>query len=336
MAEFRQNFITKEWVIVAEERAQRPADFPEQQAPKPAVPAFREDCPFCAGHEDMTPGPVHVIEASGSWRVRVVPNKFAPLDPGDPGSRRMHGPFLAAGGHGIAEVVIETPHHDRGPDAQPVDGVRDMLRAYRARHLYLAAVPSVNLVTIFRNCGPAAGTSLEHPHSQIIATPIVPPHVREPWRHALFHYDTNGRCAYCEMIEGELSERVRIVRETEHFVALCPFASRSPYETRIFPKRHHAAFSWINDREMDDLAGLLKDTLRRIRRRLSAPDYNYFIRSAASGDEDVRFLHWYLAITPRVTTAAGFEIGSGIYINVTSPERAAEHLRQVEFTREER
>jgi UDPglucose--hexose-1-phosphate uridylyltransferase len=329
MPEFRQNFVTKEWVIVAPERGKRPDQMRRDDRTRPALPDYREDCPFCPGHEDRTPEPTYVWEAGGHWQVRVVPNKFAALAATHSPHREAVGPFLRAGGYGLAEVVIESPHHDRSLETLAADEVEAVLRAFRSRHLAIAALPRINLVSIFRNYGALAGTSLEHPHSQIIATPIVPPHVRDPWRHAQLHFDTFGRCAYCEMIEGEAVQQVRMLQETDHFVAFEPFAAKTPFETRIYPKRHHASFSWINDREIRDLAPLLRATLLRLRRGLGAPDYNFIIRSAGSGDEDVKHLHWYLVIIPRITNPAGFEIGSGIYINVVAPETAAEFLRGV-------
>jgi UDPglucose--hexose-1-phosphate uridylyltransferase len=330
MPEFRQNFVTKEWVIIASERAKRPDQMSTGLEPRPQPPAFREDCPFCPGHEDRTPPPVMVSEQGGQWAVRVVPNKFAALRSDERPCREQNGPFLRAGGFGIAEVVIESPHHDVTLETLPLGRVELVLRAFRSRHLAIASDPRINLVSIFRNYGPLAGTSLEHPHSQIIATPIVPPHVRDPWRHAQLHFDTTGRCAYCEMVEGELAARVRVLVETPHFVSFVPYAAKTPFETRIYPKRHHASFSWASDAEVADLAKVLRDTLQRMRLGLRNPDYNFIIRSAGSGDEDVRHLHWYLVIIPKITTPAGFEIGSGIYINTVAPEGAAEYLRGVQ------
>ncbi len=329
MSEFRQNFVTKEWVIIAPERAQRPDQLSTGRHPRPEPPAFREDCPFCPGHEDQTPSPVLVLDQGGHWAVRVVPNRYAALRSEEQPRREQDGPFLRAGGFGIAEVVIESPHHDATLETLPLDRVELVLRAYRSRHLSIASDPRINLVSIFRNYGPEAGTSLEHPHSQIIATPIVPPHVRDPWRHAQLHFDTTGRCAYCDMVEGELAQQSRVIRETPHFVSFVPYAAKTPFETRIYPKRHHASYSWASDAEVADLARILRATLLQLRQGLQNPDYNFIIRSAGSGDEDVRHLHWYFVIIPKITTLAGFEIGSGIFINTVPPESAAEFLRGV-------
>jgi UDPglucose--hexose-1-phosphate uridylyltransferase len=330
MPEFRQNFVTKEWVIIASERAKRPDQMSAGRQPRPRPPAFREDCPFCPGHEAQTPEAVLVSDQGGHWAVRVVPNKFAALQPDAQPTREEDGPFLRAGGFGIAEVVIESPHHDRSLEMMPVDRVELVLRAFRSRHLAIASDPRISLVSIFRNYGPLAGTSLEHPHSQIIATPIVPPHVRDPWRHAQLHFDTRGRCGYCEMVEAELGARTRVILETSHFVSFAPYAAKTPFETRIYPKRHLASLSRASDAEIADLADVLRSTLQRLRMGLQGPDYNFVIRSAASGEEDARHLHWYIVIIPKITTPAGFEIGSGIYINTVPPESAAEFLRAVE------
>ena len=330
MSEFRQNFVTKEWVVVAHERAQRPDQMRAKLPARTPPPSFREDCPFCPGHEAQTPPETYKVEEGGQWRIRVVPNKFAALQSDRSTHRECVGPFLQADGFGVAEVVIESPRHDETLEGMPVEDVERVLRAFRARYLAIASDPRINLVTIFRNYGPLAGTSLEHPHSQIIATPIVPPHVRDPWRHAQLYYDTFGGCAYCEMMRGELDQKERIIEESEHFVLFCPYASHTPFETRIYPKRHQACFSWTHEREIEDLAYVLKGALLRQRRCLNAPDYNFIIRSAGSGDEGVRYLHWYVVIIPKVTTPAGFEIGSGIYINVVPPESAAQSLRQAE------
>lgn len=331
MPEFRQNFVTKEWVIIAPERAKRPDQLRSAEDERPPAPSYREDCPFCPGHEDQTPPSAYTIEGDNSWKIRVVPNKFAALRPDQGTARECVGPFLVAGGFGMAEVVIETPRHDASIEALPAQEVEEVLRAFRSRYLALAADPRINLVTIFRNFGPLAGTSLEHPHSQIIATPIVPPHVRDPWRQAQAHFDAFGVCGYCEMLKGEADQKDRVVLETEHFLAFVPWAGKTPFETRIYPKRHYASFSWISDREIGDLAYVLKETLLRLRVALHRPDYNFVIRSGSSGDESARHLHWYMVIIPKVTTPAGFEIGSGIYINVTPPEMAAGCLREVDL-----
>ncbi len=330
MPEFRQNRATKEWVVLAPERGQRPSDYAERRPERRRLPDYVADCPFCLGNEKHTEAPLLVIEKDARWQVRVVPNKYAPLQPDLATTRTRVGSFLAAKGFGIAEVVVEHPRHNVSPALMAVDEVADVLRACRRRQVAMSGNEKINLVTIFRNYGARAGTSLEHPHSQIIATPIVPPHVRYPMEQAVMHYDKYGSCVHCDMVAEEVKQEERILHESGNFVAFCPFASRSPFEIRVYPTRHQASFVLLDEEEaIVELAELLQNVLARLHRGLGDPDYNYIIRSSPVGDEDTRHLHWYMVIVPKMTIPAGFEIGSGIYINTVAPEDAAAFLRQV-------
>jgi UDPglucose--hexose-1-phosphate uridylyltransferase len=329
MPEFRQNVLNHEWVIIATERAKRPEDFVRREGEKPPLPEHSSTCPFCRGNEGQTPEPVHVVERDGRWQVRVVPNKFAALQPGVPFHTDQDGPFLKAGGYGIAEVIIESPLHNQTLATLDDGAVVDVVTAYKERYLAAARADRISLITLFRNHGARAGTSLEHPHSQMIATPIIPPHVRNPIEQAERHYDSFGRCIYCDMLAEEMRRKVRIVVETEFFLAYTPYASRTPFEVRITPKEHAASFGDIAGRALGDLAGLLKDILSRIHRGLANPDYNFIIRSASVGNENAKYVHWYMVIIPKLTLPAGFEIGTGIYINVSNPEQCAEFLRSL-------
>ena len=192
----------------------------------------------------------------------------------------------------------------------------------------ISKITDINLITIFRNHGSKAGTSLVHPHSQIIATPIVPPHVRYPLEQAVLYFDNFGRCVYCDMIEEERKQKERLIIDTDNFLAFCPYAARTPFETRIYPKRHMTVFSHITDGEIEELAWVLRNVLLKLHICLDNPDYNYVIRSAPVGEDNARYLHWYMVIIPKITTRAGFEIGSGIYINSVPPEDSARYLRE--------
>ncbi len=328
MPEFRQNQATKEWVILAPERGKRPHDIAKDQVKREALPTSRPDCPFCVGNEDRTTGAVYTFPETGPWKVRVVPNKFAALQPELATTRTKVGSFLAAKGFGIAEVVIEHPRHDATIATMELDEVAAVLRAYRQRHLEISKNDKINLISIFRNHGARAGTSLEHPHSQIIATPIVPPHVRYPIEQAAAHYDEDGTCVYCDILVEEIRQGERVILESDNFVAFCPFAARSPFETRIYPKRHAASYVSLDDEELVELAWVLREVLGKLYHGLSNPDYNYIIRSSPIGDEDTRHLHWYIVIIPKISIPAGFEIGSGIYINTLAPEDAARFLKE--------
>lgn len=329
MPEFRQNQATKEWVILAPERGKRPQDYAEESDERKPLPRYSKNCPFCVGNEDQTEEPVCVRPARGNWQVRVVPNKYAALKPDLATTRTNVGSFLAAKGFGIAEVVIEHPRHDTTLALMEIKEVANVLRAYRDRHTTIRENRKINLVTIFRNHGEGAGTSLAHPHSQIIATPIVPPHVRYPLEQAVLYYDERGSCVYCDMVNEEIRQQERIITDSDNFVAFCPFAARSPFECRIYPKRHMAGYMSIDDDEIEELAWILRDVLSRLYHGLNNPDYNYVLRSAPIGDEDTRHLHWYLVIIPKISIPAGFEIGSGIYINTVAPEESAGLLRKV-------
>jgi UDPglucose--hexose-1-phosphate uridylyltransferase len=329
MSEFRQNRATKEWVIIAPERGKRPSDLAKDVVERDPLPSFSENCPFCPGHEEQTPQAVFQITDAGKWKVRVVPNRFAALSPNKPATRNFVGHFLSAEGFGIAEVIIESPLHNLTIATMSADEVADILRAYRERQREVSKNENINLVTIFRNHGLRAGTSLEHPHSQLIATPIVPPHVRYPLEQAVLHYDKYGTCVYCDNFKEELKQKKRIIIDSPRFVAFSPFAANSPFETRIYPKQHEASFLLISDDDIAELAAVLHEILLRMYVLLGNPDYNYVIRSSPIGDEDSRYLHWYIIIIPKISTPAGFEIGSGIYINTVAPEESAKHLREV-------
>lgn len=333
MPEYRQNMATKEWVILAPERSGRPEEFIQSAVRDSQVATRRPDCPFCPGNENQTEASTFVDPSSGDWDVRVVPNKFAALRQDLSPLRSEVGAFLSAQGFGIAEVVIEHPQHSQTIATMALSEVRTVLKAYRNRQTVMSQDPRINLVTIFRNHGTKAGTSLEHPHSQIIATPIVPPHVRYPMEQAVMHYDQHGTCVYCEMVAEEIRQKERVIWETDRFVAFCPFAAKSPYECRIYPKSHLPSFILNSDEDLTELAEILRDVLAKLYYGLGNPDYNYVIRSAPVGDHDTRHLHWYMVIVPRISTAAGFEIGSGIYINTVSPEESARFLREVKVAK---
>ena len=330
MPEFRQNMATGEWVIIATERTKRPDQFVDNRPKRGPLPEFFADCPFCPGNESKTPPPSLVIGKGNRWDVRVVPNKFAALQPDLVIERERVGRFLKADGYGLAEVIIETPRHDLSIATMPESHVRLVLDAYRQRTREVAGVRDINYITLFRNHGERAGTSLEHPHSQLIATPIIPPYIRDQIHQSMLHYDSSGKCVYCEIMEEELKQQARVIMVTDNFVAFMPFASRSPFEVRIFSRTHRSFFGDSTDEELDDLSHVLKTVLFKIHRGLDNPDYNYIFRSAPVGDHKAKYFHWYVMIVPRLTTPAGFEMGSGIYINVSAPEQCAEFLRKVE------
>ncbi len=328
MSEFRQNMASKEWVIVAPLRGKRPSDFIKIIAKREPLPPHKADCPFCRGNETQTPQAVYIKPESGDWRLRVVPNKFAALQPDTAAVRTHVGAFMSANGYGVTEVVIETPEHNKTIVTMELSEVSAILTAYRERFDQISQNKNINLITIFRNYGPLAGTSLEHPHSQIIATPLVPPHIRNQIEKSILYHDETGRCVYCDILAEELLQKDRIVLENDSFVAFCPWSARTPFETRIYPKRHAASFLSITEKEIGDLAWILRAMLAKIYNTLQNPDYNYVLHCAPVDELHTRCLHWYFILIPKIGTPAGFEIGSGIYINTVPPEDSARFLRE--------
>ncbi|GIW47879.1 MAG: galactose-1-phosphate uridylyltransferase [Deltaproteobacteria bacterium] len=334
MPELRQDPITKEWVIIATERAKRPHDFATVRKEE-EVPPFLSSCPFCPGNEAQTPPEVFAYRDSGrknssGWRVRVVRNKYPALVRRGTVERREEGKiFRKMDGVGIHEVIIESPVHNRLIPLMEDREVEDILFAYRERYNALKKDPLIKLIIIFKNHGKSAGTSLEHPHSQLVATPVVPMHIRRRFEVATVYYDDTGRCLLCDMIREEKALGKRVVMETDKFIVFHPFASRSPFETWIAPKRHLSSFGNVPDEDIPDLAGVLKTTLLKLYKALNNPDFNYVIHTAPVDDENKNYYLWHIQIIPRLTTMAGFEIGSGIYINTALPEETAGFMREL-------
>jgi len=331
MPELRQNFATKEWVVIATERARRPDQMVQHRERKAPAP-FVANCPFCPGNEGLTPPEVLRVPSSTGlpWHVRVVPNKFAALSREVEPTRAVHRSRRTVNGFGVHDVIIETPDHSQVLALMPDSYVAEILRVYKTRYDELSLDPRIAHITIFKNHGTDAGTSLEHPHSQLIATPVISHQVRERFQHAMRHHDDFGECMFCQEIEEELSEKVRIVMASEHFVAMELFASAAPFSTHIYPRRHMASFGDISAAEIIDLARMLRTMLAKLYYGLHDPDFNFTLRSAPAENFGVKYFHWYVSIIPRLTRVAGFELGSGMFINTVLPEAAAEFLRTVD------
>jgi UDPglucose--hexose-1-phosphate uridylyltransferase len=328
MSELRQNFMTKEWVVIATERAKRPDQLAVHRPARPAV-SYSPNCPFCPGHESQTPPELLRLPEGNGWKARVVPNKFAALSPESKPDRTIRRSLRSMAGFGVHDVIIETPDHSLAMACMPDAHVADILRLYKTRYDELSLDPRIAQVTIFKNHGADAGTSLEHSHSQLVATPVISHQVRQRFQEALRHYDDYGCCIFCQMIDDELQEQTRIVLASEHFVALELFASPSPFFTHIYPRRHMASFGDISTKEISDLGRVLRTLLGKLYHGLENPDFNFTIRTAPAECVGVRYFHWYMSIIPRLTRVAGFELGSGMFINTVIPEDAAEFLRNV-------
>jgi len=329
MPELRQNMVTKEWVIVASERAKRPEQFKRQKEESEPLPEYDPKCPFCPGGEDKTPPETHRIEKDGSWLVRSFPNKFAALVPEGDTDNKFEGVRRHMSGVGFHEVIAETPLHNQHMADMSAEHLSEVLKMYHHRFNHIAADPRIEQIILFKNHGAGAGTSLIHPHSQLIALPVVPAHIRHRTEEAMRYFDDHGRCVTCEMLDMELVDGRRIVTDTEHFVGFVPYASFSPFHCWIVPKKHHACFGHISRDVMFDMAGNLKTVLKKLCVGLGDPDFNLVVNSAPL-DSGNRYFHWYMSVVPRVTKTAGFELGSGMFINTSLPEENAEYLRSIE------
>lgn len=326
MSELRLNQITNEWVIILG-REKSPQDYINREKRK--LPEFAENCPFCPGNEMHTPSEVYRIMDERGWRIRVIPNKYAVLSSEVEKIRKEEGLKKSITGAGIHEIIIESPIHNLTTATMPLNYLKDILQTYKERFLEFYTNKKVEHVIIFKNQGLASGTTIQHPHSQIVGLPIIPLQIRQRTAKAMSFFDDTGECIFCKTLKEELSASIRVIYDTEHFVSFIPYASLSPFHIWIFPKRHSGSFSTIKENELWDLAFNLKNTMEKLYYGLENPDFNYVIRSGKPAEQDLEYLHWYISIVPRVAQASGFELGSGIYINPLMPETAAEFLRNI-------
>jgi UDPglucose--hexose-1-phosphate uridylyltransferase len=330
LPELRKDPITGRWVIIATDRAKRPSDFARETVNYKG-PA---NCPFCYGNESKTPPEILAYGRNGSapdtpgWSVRVVPNKFPALGIEGELGREGDGLFDRMNGIGAHEVIVETPEHDSTLAMLSEKNVEEDLWAYRDRMLDLKNDLRFRYVLLFKNHGEAAGASLEHTHSQLIALPIVPKQVREEVDMGRRYYDDKERCIFCDMIRQELEDGSRMILENDHFIVVAPYAPRFPFETWILPRQHSSAFENHHSAVYQSLASVLHDSLQRLDAVLMRPAYNFVVHTSPIGEEINEHYHWHIEMMPKLTKVAGFEWGTGFYINPTPPEEAARFLRE--------
>ncbi len=330
MPELRKDPIHEMWVIISTERSRRPTDFLHEE--RRPVGGF---CPLCEGNEDRTPPEVLAFRDNGTapnspgWSLRVVPNKFPALRIEGDLIREGDGVYDKMNGIGAHEVVIETPNHSETLATLPVKAVENVLWAYRERMIDLRRDNRLKYVIVFKNHGLAAGASLEHSHSQLIALPIIPKTVREEVEGSKTYFNYRDRCVYCDIIRQELRQKCRIISENKSFISIAPFASRFPFETWILPKKHYPSFEHMEPYLYEQAAQILSDTLQRMNQVLENPPYNYVLHTSSFLETEKEYYHWHFEIMPKLTKVAGFEWGTGFYINPTPPEEAAGYLREV-------
>jgi UDPglucose--hexose-1-phosphate uridylyltransferase len=326
----RRDPINGRWVIIATDRARRPDDFIRERV----APKDPRACPFCPGNESKTPPEVLAYRTSGGpnqpgWQLRVVPNKYPALRVEGSLDRQGEGPYDRMNGVGAHEVIVESTNHDASPGTLTVKEYEDTFFAFRDRMADLKKDIRLRYILIFKNHGENAGATLEHPHSQLIALPVVPKRVIEEMAGAKLHFDHRERCIYCDIIQHELQARQRVVMETDRFVAICPYASRFPFEVWVLPRRHASHFETIEAAEVRDLAGVTRAVMRKMEKALEAPPFNMLISTAPVQDAPYEYTHWQIQIIPKLTRVAGFESGTDFYINPTPPEEAARFLRDL-------
>jgi len=335
MSLLRFDRTTNDWVVFCPSRAMRPHD-----ARLPAASDGHADatgCPFCPGNEALTPPEIYAVRPlrglPHDWTVRVVSNKFPALRIEEDPSRHDDGPiFRSMGGCGAHEVIVESRDHNALLCQQPVLQIEAVLATLQRRLGDLLGDRRFQSIIIFKNHGASAGTSLRHPHWQLIATPVTPRLLRLKQIEATQYFDQTGKCLYCVLLEDELADGRRILAQNSDFVALCPYSSHVPFETWILPRLRQASFGHVSSERLHSLADLLKIVLLKLYRALDNPDFNLTVDTASRGEEDEEYFAWHLRILPRLATPAGFELGSGMSINTVLPEDAVAFLSEVAVT----
>ena len=328
MSQLRRDPIIGRWNIIETEAPAGPGDFEQDNQ---AMGGGK--CPFCYGNEALTPPEIHVVRPPDTtpngpgWSLRVVSNKFPALKIEGELARRGLGVFDLCNGVGAHEVIIETPDHHRQMADLSLEEMTRVIEAFKLRSLDLRGDRRLKYTLIFKNFGLSAGASLEHTHSQLIALPIVPKRVHEELKGSHRYFGFRERCPYCDMVAQELHDDERMISENRSFVAVAPFMSNFPFEVWILPKDHEADFAQITPQDAADFARALKDTLARLRVVLANPAYNFIIHTAPIETLGREEYHWHLELIPKLTKIAGFEWGTGFYINPTPPELAAKFLR---------
>lgn len=332
MPELRKDPIIGRWVIISTERGKRPVDY---EIPAPAV--SHGSCPFCYGQEHLTTPEILAVRPpetapnSPGWQLRVIANKYPALRVEGELEKSGEGLYDKMSGIGAHEIIVEMPEHNRFLSDLDIPHIQNILSAYVSRMQDLKRDTRLKYLMIFKNQGYRAGASLEHSHSQLIATPIVPKSINEELAGAQEYYNYKERCVFCDIVKQETEDRRRLVLENEYFISIAPFAARFPFECWLLPKKHESNFENSTPADLALLAAMLKETLLRIKASVSNPPYNLVLHTAPCQMSGLQHFHWHMEIMPRLTRVAGFERGTGFYINPTPPEEYARFLREVEI-----
>lgn len=331
MPELRKDPVLGRWIIISKERSKRPTDFLIE---KPKV--LGGFCPLCPGNESTTPPEVFAIRDNGEkavpdstgWDVRVVPNKYPALVIEGELDKEGEGLYDKMNGIGAHEVIIESPNHEESFSQLPPERMIYVLKAYKQRILDLARDKRFHYVMIFKNHGKAAGASLEHSHSQLVALPILPRMIVSEITGSESYYKYKERCVFCDIIHQEIKQDIRVVCQNDLFITITPFAPRTPFEMWVLPKKHSSSFSDADGEELVALAEIFSETFQRLDRCIPNVPYNFVLHTEPLRSGGLDHYHYHFEIVPKLTSIAGFEWGSGFYINPMPPEEAAIYLRQ--------
>lgn len=329
VSELRQDLVSGDWVLIATGRGKRPYSFVKEKRLKLEQPISK--CPFedpqATGHGD----PLLIYYEKGKfkkeWSLQVIKNKYPAFGPGDCSTIYKEGPYILMDGAGFHEIIITRDHY-KHIHSLSVEKVEEIIRAYQERYLDLMNRQCVNYISIFHNHGREAGASIPHPHSQLMAFPIIPADIRRSLKGSKEFHKKHKKCVHCLMLKWEREEG-RVIFQNEHFIVYAPFVPRTAFELRIFPRKHKSNFEKLTKTERKYLAEAFSATLGKLYRGLKDPPYNFFIHTAPCDGKDYKFYHWHIEILPKTSVWAGFELGTGIEISTIEPEEVAKFLRKV-------
>lgn len=334
VSELRRDLVTGNWIVIAKGRKDRPHAHKREPYPQDPI----ETCPFedpqASGNgEPLLIYPVrsrgcnsHPTSNGVSWSLQVIANKYPAFAGGECGIITKVGPYSIQDGKGFHEVIITRDHTKHLP-LLPKDKAREVFMAYRERYIALKDEECVKYISIFHNHGREAGATLTHPHSQLVAIPILPSDIRRSLSGSNLFYRKHGKCVHCTMLDFERQEKTRIIFENKDFIALCPFVSRDAYEVRIFPQEHRAYFEKTSEKEIESLTEIFQKSLSSFYNKLDNPAYNFYLHTAPVDGTKYEHYHWHFEIRPKIETPAGFEFSTGVEIATVEPEKAAEFLR---------
>ena len=340
MPELRKDPIIGRWVIIATERAKRPTDFLFEKKKKEAGSG---KCPFCEGNESLTPPEIYAIRKKNTkpntpgWEIRVVPSISPFLNIKEDLDRHGKGMYDLTNGVGAHEILIATPNHDDGTFIKELSQIEKLTEVMIGRMKELKKDQRLKYALIFKNHGTVAGGSNTlHQHIQLIATPVTPKRVKEELEGSRQYFEYKDRCVFCDMLNQELEAKTRVFLEIDGFVAINPYCSRFPFETWILPKKHSCDFDTMTKADIKNFAKIFQNTMDKLSKVLGNFPYNIILHTApfrrrkkkGYWETIEQDYHWHIEIMPRLTQVAGFEWGSGFYINPTPPEVAAKYLKE--------